>query len=494
MKRPISLLCAAGALCAALVTPRQADACGGCFVPPTESTVVTGHRMALSISPTQAVLWDQIQYAGDPAEFSWVLPVKEGAYIEVASDAFFEALDAATTVTVQAPPEGCRTSGGGGFGCSGDSAPALNEAGAYNDGGVQVLHKGTVGPYDTVTLASEDPQALEVWLQENGFSIPDAVKPTVAAYVDEGFDFIALKLQPNKGVQHMKPVRVISSQMGYTLPLRMVAAGVGNAVEIVLFVIGEGRYQAGNFDNTSVPPALVSWDFKTDQSDYAKLRLLALDSNEGRTWLGSYSQLGALLSPLPDPVGFGGSLFYTVADPDDPNPSQTQADTIAEAYFRQAALNDEAPLDESCIARVEGYAADARRVTNPCDAMGENCGDVPSDEIDVRELACGPLDDVAVALVGLHPKDVTLTRLEANLPVEALAEDLVIEAADDQSRIDSRFVAGLKLNACWDSQPATASIGGSSSGETGIGVRGLVMLVLGFAGLMLASRRARIGA
>ncbi|HZO13423.1 MAG TPA: DUF2330 domain-containing protein, partial [Polyangiaceae bacterium] len=244
------------ALAATQLLSAPADACGGCFVPPAESTVVTGHRMALSISPDQAVLWDQIRYSGDPADFSWVLPVKAGARIEVANDAFFEALDAATGTTVQAPPEGCKPPGGGGFGC-GDSLrgaedASLGSSGA-SGGGVQVLHKGTVGPYDTVTLSSTDPNALDAWLTENGYSIPDSIKPTIAAYVAEDFDFIALKLQPNLGVQQMKPVRVVSSSMQYALPLRMVAAGVGAEVEIVLYVIGEGRYEATSFENTLVP-------------------------------------------------------------------------------------------------------------------------------------------------------------------------------------------------------------------------------------------------
>src|SRR5688572_15534820 len=76
------------------LTPRVADACGGCFA--LQPTVVSGHRMALSINPTQTVLWDQIQYAGDPSEFAWVLPVKPGARIEASHDAWFEVLDAGT--------------------------------------------------------------------------------------------------------------------------------------------------------------------------------------------------------------------------------------------------------------------------------------------------------------------------------------------------------------------------------------------------------------
>src|SRR5689334_12687596 len=117
-----SLVASFVALAAAspLVLPRDAHACGGCYHLPslTENTVVTGHRMALSVSKTQTVLWDQIQYDGKPTDFAWVLPVKKGAYVEVSTDAWFEALDAATTVHVTSPPLDCPPApGASGSGC-----------------------------------------------------------------------------------------------------------------------------------------------------------------------------------------------------------------------------------------------------------------------------------------------------------------------------------------------------------------------------------------
>src|SRR5262245_48593616 len=104
----------------------DARACGGCFHPPpgqAMATVVTGPRMAFATSGTRTVLWDQIKYAGNPTEFSWVLPVKGAVKIESASDAWFEALDAATNAQVSPAPLNCfnRTDSGGGCTCGGAS-------------------------------------------------------------------------------------------------------------------------------------------------------------------------------------------------------------------------------------------------------------------------------------------------------------------------------------------------------------------------------------
>jgi len=73
---------------------RPAHACGGCFHSETDTNTsfVTDHRMAISISTKQTVLWDQVKYTGDPSEFAWVLPVSAGARVELARDEWDEAV------------------------------------------------------------------------------------------------------------------------------------------------------------------------------------------------------------------------------------------------------------------------------------------------------------------------------------------------------------------------------------------------------------------
>ena len=127
-----SLVLGAAAVLASLgLVASDAHACGGCFHPPeSDSTVVTGHRMALSVSTERTVLWDQIEYAGDPEEFAWVLPIKPGATLELGADAFFEALDAATTTNVVPPSIYCPWDDygdyGGGSGNSGCNGGCLS--------------------------------------------------------------------------------------------------------------------------------------------------------------------------------------------------------------------------------------------------------------------------------------------------------------------------------------------------------------------------------
>jgi hypothetical protein len=489
LRSRVACLAALGAALTTVTPSRDAHACGGCFVPPSESTVVTGHRMALSLSATQTVLWDQIQYAGDPAEFSWVLPVKPGAKIEVASDAWFESLDSATTTSVFAPPVNCVPERRGGFGCGYDDASAASEGAFGPSKEVVVLHKGTVGPYETVTLRSDDPGALNAWLDKNGYEVPDSIQPVIDQYVAESFDFIALKLLPNAGVSQMKPVRVVTPGASPTLPLRMVAAGAGANVGVVLFVLSEGRQQAANFPNGTVPSTSLVWDFARSESNYGEIREAVLAANEGRTWLTSYAKKGTLLGPDPAAARYG--VVYSVAG------SFTAGigpDSIAELYYAQGVANgeagDAAVSDVDCAALAEQRGGSLGRVVDRCpNGEREPCQALAAGEIDAADFRCGALDDLATALVGMHPRDVHLTRLEAFLPTAALATDLVLEPSEG-GHVESYVTAAVGLNACNEIGIVVAlgpTLRLDRSGSAG----SLVGWAVAAGGLLLLGRRRR---
>lgn len=479
-----------------LLAPSNAHACGACVVPPQVNTIVTSHRMALSVSPKQTVLWDQIRYSGSPESWGWILPVKPGAVIELSTDAFFETLDAATSATVYPPPTNCGSGGDFNCGCASDAA-ALSGAENGTGGGVTVVHRGTVGPFSTVTLSTKTPGALDDWLTQAGFVVPQGSEPVIDAYINEGFDFIALKLLPGKGVDEMKPVRVVSPGANPTLPLRMVSIGSGASVGITLFVISEGRFEAKNFGNTRIPADLLSWDFADASSNYTSLRTSVLAENGGATWATTFAMPNALLSTLPSDFSF--QRRYVV----DPIEFSTVS-TIAEAYVKQGVKNQET-ADEGCIASFQTFRESTQMVVDPCPAgkssNDPSCGSVSGNEIDARVFECGAadaiedatLDDIATALTGLHPKDVWLTRLEAELPQAALGEDLVIEAAAVQEQVDNEMQArtGVNVDAFC---PSGVVLPPSSSGDLSDtnGKQRMLVLVTMMGSLALALAR-RIG-
>jgi hypothetical protein len=237
--------------------------------------------MVMAIHADEAILWDQIQYTGRPQDFAWILPVRGDIRVEIASGFFFDTLDQLTAPQVQPPVVVCPSAGsrGGLFSAAGTAAEDSRT------GGVQVLRTEVVGPYQTVTLRSSDAGALTTWLRENSYTIPPAIEPVVRAYTELSMDFVALRLRPGEGVQSMRPVRVRYPGANTVLPLRMVAAGVADKVGIKLWVFGEGRYEAMNFPNATIPPGALVWDFATRRSNYLDVFGSTVRALGGRAWV-----------------------------------------------------------------------------------------------------------------------------------------------------------------------------------------------------------------
>lgn len=500
------LACIAALFVAAttLTVARTADACGACFHGPTaggvtETTVVTGHRMAMAISQTQTVLWDQIEYAGNPEEFAWVLPVKPGATLEVAQDAWFEMLDGGTATAVFSKPVRCPPDVPpiGFNGCqSGGDASASFDGGEPPPPSVTVVSQGTVGPYETVTLSTEQPGALGDWLDSHGYVIPDEMQPTIDAYVEEDFDFIALRLIPGNGVNMMQPVRVIMPAGQMTLPLRMVAGGTGATTAINLFVIGEGRYEVQNVPNLLIDRSQVTWNYATNDTNLNALRALAFEDSGGVGWLTSYALPGTFASTRPDEAAAWGGATVTYR-----TPQGWAVNTLAELY---EVLTSGPPPEavsgsgmgllptEPCIAAIRTAFTKGLTVVDNCDEDGV-CADLGPDEIAKSELVCDEgADDLAVAFTGMRMSDVWLTRLDAELSRAAFESDLVLQAAADQSELDSRFTAERYIAHPCGPVVTTASVIGTSSAPRLPG--GVAVYLLGGFGLALLWRRRSLDA
>jgi len=289
--------------------PRIASACGGCFAPTGTPNIVTAHRMAVSLSASETTLWDQIQYAGQPEDFVWVLPVSAGVEVELADNAFFEALAQNTRINMTAPlpPTPCFC-GDGGFGCgSSDSASRAGGPPSFRgDGGpVTVFHEGSIGPYETATVMSDDAMALVDWLQERGYGVPDSIVPTITHYSELGLAFAVLRLSAGAGVQQMQPVRITVPGLAPTFPLRMVSAGATEELSLELYVFAEGRTQTMNMQTVEVDRTQITFDWATSTFDYDARFDATIREAGGRAWVAEYA------GPLPFNLS-----SYSSRDPD----------------------------------------------------------------------------------------------------------------------------------------------------------------------------------
>jgi hypothetical protein len=234
----------------------------------------------------------------------------------------------------------------------------------------------------------------------------------------------------------MQPVRIVTPGADATMPLRMVAAGVGARVGMTLWVIGEGRYHTQNFPDAVIDFTKLNWDPVAQRSNYTLLADTELSKQEGRAWITEVSAPAGLSSYQ------SGSY---------------QAGPLGTAYYaacpygktKRVPCND---LDAGPIPPPQD-AGDASTITDsgaPKDAGG--CFKTVS--------AC---DDLTIATEGMHPEDVWVTRLRAFLPVAALSEDLRLEASQSQTTMPGAHTTETYSDPSYNPCPATNTASPSSS-------------------------------
>jgi hypothetical protein len=413
-----------------MVGEREAAACGGCFTPqrpPTqEASDVTDERMLLAVSTTQSTLYDQLEYTGNPASFAWVLPIRGTVDVGLSADVLFDSIDAVTATQIVppasncAPPPSCPSIGG-----SSENGAAFGPSDNTN---VTVTKQENVGPYDTVQLHSTDPAALENWLAQNSFVIPTAEQPVIAAYVAEGFDFLAMKLLPNEGVQAMRPVRVTTPGASLSLPLRMASIGTGATVGITIWVVSDGRYEPQNFPFFHIDDSALVWDWSTNASNYAALR----SSNEtklgGKGWE-IESSITLNQQTITNVILSGGQYSSTGGVPSG-NPSLA------------------APADAT-----QDYSA----VGDP--NAGADGGSYESAD-DVRTA------DIAALFVGLQGPNVRVTRIRSDIAHAAMTQDFVLQASADQSELSNVRTVTKSANLSCPSYQSCNPVGCAASSRS----------------------------
>jgi len=364
------------ALAAPSLLPRDASACGGCFVPPGPSTQVTAHRMAFAVSTKRTILWDQIQYVGNPAEFGWVLPIRGKVDVGVSSDQLFQRLEAETAVEVQGPPPPICPSasrGLGGFASSDEFASASPTAA---DSGVNVWDQKVVGPYEATQLSATDGTALRTWLTDHGYVLPESIAPVVDQYIKEGFGFLVIKLVPNSDVNRMVPIRIAYEGGGTTLPLRMIAAGSGAKVGLKLFVIGEGRWDTKNFPTAQIKDDELVWDYAAMGSNYNPVFLEKLALDGGRTWVAESSddvirsKLFAGLPPGTTETDAGTTVFASNTDESDIEAAFPGRTTVTVtrlfAELPSSSLNTDLELQASSAGKIPRIRKVTKTTNHPC--------------------------------------------------------------------------------------------------------------------------------
>ncbi len=282
--RAAAMLAVAGA---SGFTSAEAEACGGffCGQQPVDQTA---ERILFEVGQDSVTMTTQISYNGRAEDFAWILPLSEVPDVQslaVFPQQALNALDANTGPTFQPPNDpACQIN----FPVPALSGSAVNED-SSGPPPVNVFIRAEVGPYDAAVVGSESPEELVRWLRNEGYRITPVMEPYVARYTEEGMKFLALKLLETAGVQDLKPFRFTLPGTSPSVPLRMTALAAEPEMSILVFVLGEQRFEGKNWPSVEIAddqlrynPYVYSFPIQTN---WVQLVARGVDAAGGQGWV-----------------------------------------------------------------------------------------------------------------------------------------------------------------------------------------------------------------
>jgi hypothetical protein len=273
---------ALGAL--AMVSPREARACGGffCSSSPVDQTA---ERILFTINPDSVTAVVQISYQGDKDNFAWIVPVPTAPVLDATFPQLaFQALDNATQP--QYRKNQCFRAEFG-FPNAAGGGPA---AAPSDNSGVNIIARQVVGPYDTVTLTGTSADVIVDWLQRNGYRITDKMIPVIAPYVADGMPFVALRLTPTADVTDISPLSMTYAGNMPMIPIKLTAIAAQPEMGIVAWVVSHQRYAPDNYVDLEVPDKLIQFNQYGYQTNYLSLVSMLADKVGGEAFVTEYAK------------------------------------------------------------------------------------------------------------------------------------------------------------------------------------------------------------
>jgi hypothetical protein len=314
----IALACAAGALCLA-ESPRAAYACGGTFCdtgPRAMPVDQTGENILFVIDSGKVEAHIQIQYRGDAARFSWILPVPALPEIEVGSDPLFAKLLRGTVPTFGFSTQrdfcGGTTGAGGGAGSGGFPGGPADASTATDAGGGVVVAQKKVGAFEATTLSGGADEVVN-WLSTNGYQMGPDAPPLFQDYVARGYLFVAVKLTGGTGIDEIHPLVVRYTGSKPCVPIKLTKVAAVDDMGIRTFFLGTSRVGPTNFKSIELNPARLDWMLLG--SNYKELVSRAVDSPvaNGKAFVTEYAGPTAILgSSVLTPVAWDPPVFATL--------------------------------------------------------------------------------------------------------------------------------------------------------------------------------------
>jgi hypothetical protein len=299
--------------------PTRASAFCGFYVGGADAEIFNNATMVVLMREGRTtVLSMQNDYQGPPEDFAMVVPVPvvlREENVKTLPRDVFERVDrlAAPRLVEYWEEDPCAPRGEGtiGLGNLGTIGHGAGAGSGYGRGAalVRVEAEFTVGEYEIVILSADDSSALDTWLREHRYRIPEGAAEALRPYVEGGMKFFVAKVDVSKvrfedGRAVLSPLRVHYDTDDFSLPVRLGMLNSSGTQDLIVHVLAHNqRYEVANYPNVTIPTNIdVSDETRARFGEfYAALFDHTVAANEGAV-VTEYAWQATGCDPCPGPV------------------------------------------------------------------------------------------------------------------------------------------------------------------------------------------------
>lgn len=251
----------------ALALVPDAAACGGFFCNNIDPVEQAGEVIVFEVDPEandgdgETTMHVQVTYEGPPVEFAWVVPVKGEPDLFVSHDLLFQGLGQLTRPVFYTLWEAEGECSVWDFmAVDADAGGLPPNAPEVDDGeDVSVIAAERVGPYETVTLAADDSEVLVQWLQDRQYAVPSGMATTLAPYVADGHNFVALRLAADQDTGDLVPLGMRYRGDVPAIPIQLTSVAATPDMQLITYVLGPHRAVPDNYLHVELNEAAIDW-------------------------------------------------------------------------------------------------------------------------------------------------------------------------------------------------------------------------------------------
>jgi hypothetical protein len=97
------------------------------------------------------------------------------------------------------------------------------------------------------------------WLDDNNYDLTDRGRELIAPYVELGMNFVAMRLQQDKGVGDIEPIQLVYDSERPMIPIRLTAVATQPNLGVLVWMLGDSRAIPVNYLHVTPNYARLDW-------------------------------------------------------------------------------------------------------------------------------------------------------------------------------------------------------------------------------------------